>query len=213
MQETISTVTTAATSYDLTTLDVVRDELGITDNAKNATLQRYITAASLMAAQYCNRVFPAETITDKVLRRRDSWPRLLPTGAQVLQLERWPLVSVTSVTEDGTVLVAGTDFTPVGAPGQLIRLDSNGNARSWCVFPLTVVYVAGYDPIPSDVEDAVIRMVTRRYLSKGRDPNLKQQNIPGVLEQSWWIATGSESGNMSPDISDILNNYRVPVVA
>lgn len=213
MQETISTVTTAATSYDLTTLDVVRDELGITDNAKNATLQRYITAASLMAAQYCNRVFPAETITDKVLRRRESWPRLLPTGAQVLQLERWPLVSVTSVTEDGTALVAGTDFTPVGSAGQLIRLDSNGNARSWCIFPLTVVYVAGYDPIPSDVEDAVIRMVTRRYLSKGRDPNLKQQNIPGVLEQSWWIATGSESGNMSPDISDILNNYRVPVVA
>jgi len=210
--ETILTVTTPATSYDLATLDVVKDELGISDNSKNAILQRYITAASQMAAQYCNRVFPAETITERVLARRETWPRLLPAGVQSLQLQRWPLVSVTSVTEDGTALAQGTDFAIVVDAGQLIRLDTNGNARSWHIFPLTIVYQAGFEEIPRDVEDALIRMVTRRYVSKGRDPNLKQQTIPGVLEQSWWIATGNESGNMSPDIADILDNYRVPVI-
>jgi hypothetical protein len=210
--EFISTVTTAAASYDLVTLDVVKDELGISDNSKNTTLQRYITAASAMVAQYCNRVFPVETLTDEIWAARDPWPRIINGGLPSLQLSRWPLVSVTSVTENGVALVQDTDFAVAAAAGQLIRLDVNGYPRKWPIYPLVVVYRAGFDPIPVDVEDAVCRMVTRRYASKGRDPNLKQQNIPGVLEQSWWIATGSDSGNMSPDISDILDNYRVPVL-
>ena len=35
--ESIVTVTTAATSYDLVTLEIVKDELGLTDNSKNTT--------------------------------------------------------------------------------------------------------------------------------------------------------------------------------
>jgi hypothetical protein len=29
---------------------------------------------------------------------------------------------------------------------------------------------------------------------------LKQQNVPGIREQSWWIATGTGSGNMDPSV-------------
>jgi hypothetical protein len=210
--QNISTVTTAAASYDLVTLDIVKDELGITDNSKNSVLQRYITSASAMAAQYCNRVFPAETLQDEIWAARDPWPRIIPGGLPSLQLARWPIVSVTSVTENGVALVQDTDFTISAAAGQLIRLDVNGYPRMWPIYPLVVVYVAGFATIPVDVQDAVTRMVTRRYASKGRDPNLRQQSIPGVLEQNWWIATGTDSGNMSPDISDILNNYRIPVL-
>src|SRR4051812_39928519 len=119
--EFISTVTTAAASYDLVTLDVVKDELGISDNSKNTTLQRYITAASAMVAQYCNRVFPVETLTDEIWAARDPWPRIINGGLPSLQLSRWPLVSVTSVTENGVALVQDTDFAVAAAAGQLIR--------------------------------------------------------------------------------------------
>jgi hypothetical protein len=212
--ETIVTVTTAAATYDLVDLADVKDELGITDGSKNALLGRYISSASASASQFCNRVFPAETMTEQFWAQRDRRPQhMIPAGLQILQVSRWPIQSVTSVTENGIVLVKDTDFKIDAVNGQLIRLDLNGYPRPWPACPLVVVYVGGFSEIPVDVQDAVIRMVTSRYARKGRDPNLKQRNIPGVIEQSWWIATGNEAGNMSPDIADILENYRVPVVA
>lgn len=211
--ERIVTVTEAAGTYDLVDLSVIKDELGVTDNSKNALLQRYLTSASAMIAQYCNRVFLAETMTEEFWNQRDRHRRLILDTMQDLQVSRWPIQSVTSVTENGTVLVQDTDFKIDADNGQLLRLNSDGNPMHWRVYPVIVVYVGGFEDIPVDVQDAAVRMVTRRYASKGRDPNLKQQNIPGVLEQSWWIATGTEAGNMDPSITDILDNYRVPVVA
>jgi hypothetical protein len=166
-----------------------------------------------MVSQYCNRVFPAETITEQFWAQRDRSPRIIPGGVSNLQLARWPIQSVTSVTENGIVLVQDIDFKIDSANGQLIRLDINGYPKLWPVYPIVVVYVGGFSEIPVDVQDAVVRMVSRRYAARGRDPNLRQENIPGVIERSWWISTGTDSGNMSPDISDILDNYRVPVVA
>jgi hypothetical protein len=150
--------------------------------------------------------------------RDQIWPasQLTPVAAtfETLQLSRWPEVSIVSFTEDGTALVEGTDYVIEKDVGQAIRLDAqSGRRRHWNATPKVVQYTAGYSAIPSEVEDAVIRMVTRRFRAKGRDPNLRQQSIPGVLEQSWWIATGSDSGNLTPDIVDLLDNYRAPVIA
>jgi hypothetical protein len=211
--EVISVVTTPASTYDLAALSDIKDELGIKDNSNNAILQRYLTSASAMVAQYCNRVFPAETLTETFWAQRDLWPRVILGGVQDLQLSRWPIQSVTSVTENGIALVQDTDFKINAANGQLVRLDVNGYPKSWPLYPIVVVYVGGFDKMPTDVQDAVIRMVTKRYVAKGRDPSLKQESIPGVREVQYWIATGADSGNMTPDITDILDNYRIPVMA
>lgn len=208
----ISIVTEAASTYDLVTLAIVKDELNITDNSKNSTLQRYLTSASAMISQYCNRIFPAETVSDSFFLQTSGGARLVRGNVSNLQLSKWPIQSVTSVTENGVVLVEDVDFSIIPDKGQLLRLDANGYPRLWPIFPIVVVYVGGFTTIPVDVQDAAIRMVTRRYASKGRDPNLKQQNVPGVIEQQWWIATGEEAGNMDPSITDILDNYRVPVL-
>jgi hypothetical protein len=207
----ILTVTTAAKSYDLTELSDVKDELGVKDGASDTVLKRYISSASLAAMQYCNRTFSVETLSEQFLP--DYWNRLVRGGVKPLQLSRWPLIAVVSVTENAVVLVAGTDYLVDATNGQLTRLDSNAYPCLWRPLPLTVVYSAGYATIPLDVEDAIIRMVTRRFSAKGRDPNLKQESVVGILERQWWIATGAESGNLSPDISDVLDNYRVPLTA
>lgn len=211
--ELITTVMTAAESYDLTTLAIVKDELSIKDGASNTILQRYLTSASAAATQYCNRVFQAETIKDEFWAQRDRSPRVVTSRIELLQLSRWPIVSVTSVTENAVALVDGTDFRVDYANGQLIRLGTNGYPRHWPVYPIAVVYVGGYATIPTDVADAVIRMVRGRWNARGRDPMTRQIAIPGVIEQQFWVPTGADGGNMPPDVSDILDNYRVPIVA
>lgn len=219
MQATIiTTVVTPADSYALTSRDAVKAELGITDGSVDALLDRYVAGASAAAAQYCNRVFQVEAVSDAIWPAQDPHPWMLSGSFETLQLSRWPVVAVTSVTENGTALVQDTDFRIDAAAGRLFRLDGMGNVMRWNALPKIVAYSAGYQGqggfggVPPDVEDAVIRMVTTRYAARGRDRSLKQENIPGVIERSWWISTGSDAGNLTPDITDLLDNYRVPVV-
>ncbi len=209
----ITTVITAAASYDLTTLAVVKDELGITDGSQDGALRRYISSASAAASQYCNRKFQAETVKDEFWPDRDPYQYQLPGGAGQLQLTRWPVGSVASVTENGDPLTDAADYRVDPDNGSILRLDGSLYPTNWKAWPLSVQYVGGFATIPDDVADAVVRMVVRRYSVKGRDPNLKQLSVPGVIEQSWWIGTGGDAGNLSPDISDVLDNYRTPVVA
>jgi hypothetical protein len=209
----ITTLVSAASSYDLTTLAVVKDELSISDASRDASLKRYITSASAAAAQYCNRRFQVETVKDEFWPDRDFYSSPLPGGVRVIQLSRWPITSAVVVLENGLTLVDGTDYRVDAENGQLIRLDANLYPRSWHAFPISAQYSAGFTDIPVEVEDAVVRMVTKRFSAKGRDSTLKAEDIPGVASRQFWIATGEDAGNMTPDISDVLDNYRVPVVA
>jgi uncharacterized phiE125 gp8 family phage protein len=207
MMQSIVTVTSAASSYDLTTLANVKAELGITDGASDAVLRRYITSASLAAAHYCNRVFAVETVSELALPGNCyNW-----TKSEVLQLSRFPLVTVTSVTEDTTLLTVDDDYLVNSSNGQLIRVSDDVTSQ-W-LLGVTVVYSSGYATTPADLEDAVIRMVTQRYSAKGRDSALRSEEIPGVRSATYWIATGNEAGNITPDVQDILEKYRSPVVA
>lgn len=210
--QVISSIVTPAKTYDLTTVDVVKNELGITDNKSNAKLQRYVTSASAAAAKFCNRKFAVETIQDQFWAQRDKFPRIIGGGMDVLQFTRFPIVSLTSVVENSVTLVENTDFTRDAEKGQLIRLDSNGYPRHWPIYPVVAIYVGGYATIPTDIADAVVRMVRARWNARS-DPYLKEENIPGVREAQWWIPTGADAGNMPPDVEDILNNYRVPEFA
>jgi hypothetical protein len=210
MMHSIVTVTSAASSYDLTTLANVKAELSITDGASDTVLRRYITSASKAAAHYCNRVFAVETVSEQFLpgHRYHVWGQ----HHARLQLARFPLITVTSVTEDEDLLTVIPTISSIASNGQLTRMNSGLPSR-WLELGITVVYSSGYATTPADLEDAVIRMVTQRYSAKGRDASLRQENIPGVREATYWIATGEEAGNMTPDVADILDHYRAVVVA
>jgi hypothetical protein len=213
MMSSILTVTTAASSYDLTTLANVKDELSVTDGTSDAVLRRYISSASTAAQSFCNRVFALETVSEAFFPETPAQRRLSYAPVGPLQLTRWPLVTVTSVTEDGTLLVVGDDYVVDYTTGQLTRVDDDGLVLAWPRVLITVVYSAGYATTPSDLEDAVIRMVTQRYSAKGRDGMVRQEAIPGLIERQYWVATGADAGNITPDVGDILDRYRVNVVA
>jgi hypothetical protein len=208
----ISTVVTPASSYDLVGWEAARDEIGVIGSTDTATVKRYVSSASAAIVQYCNRVLVAETVKDELWPRRDAAPWLIPGGVSPVQLSRWP-ASVTTVIENAVTLVDGADFRTDPAKGQIHRLDGNGYPCRWRALAISVQFVGGFATVPADVQDVTIRMVRNRWNAKDRDPSLVSEDIPGVRNARWWVATGNDAGNMPPDISDVLNNYRVPVIA
>lgn len=204
---TIPTVLEAASSYDLTTLDVVKEELGIGDGKSDAVLRRYLSWASAALSRECGRVFAAETVQDQIWPDQDQSP-----GSKILSLSRYPLISVVSITDGESALDQDTDFVIDREAGHLLRM-SGGLLACWSSAPKVVQFRAGFVEIPGDLQDAVTRMTRNRFRAKGRDSYLMSENIPGVRDSRWWIATGNEAGNVPPDIADLIDSYRVPIFA
>lgn len=321
----VTTVFTPASTYDLTTLDVVKDELSVVTNSDDARLKRYLSMSSAAVTDYCNRVFPAETIKDEFWPARDPAPRIIPGGPDVLKLSRWPIIGSPStagiapplaavpvavaggalaaatayvrisyvtaagetaasdevalnaaannlvqvpspvldqgplatgwnvyaankqgaetkqnaapiaigtawtqaasgfiagsavpnyalVVENAIPLAEGVDFRVDYTRGQLSRLDGTPYPKSWNALPIVTIYPAGFAVIPSQIVDATLRMVRARSLAKNRDPFLRSEVVTGVREAQYWIPAGEDGGNMSLDVTDLLDNFRVPVV-
>lgn len=288
----ITNVLVAAATYDLVDLDTVKDELNITstDTSKDDFLSRAITQVSAAVANYCNRVFPVETVKDifdeQGFHASYGFGRYhggYSTGASArLQLSRWPVVggspvtlAAPSETDAGNVLpFASTDGVTVGQPVShlsipvgttvaslvtnvsvtlsvpltapifagdavtfglsVIRTNSYASPESaeiitsdnfrinasdgqvlWLNRHLggysaltTVVYQAGYQTIPADLTDAVLRAVTGRFAARGRDPLLREQNQPILGQQTYWIGTSpGQRGGFTGEIADILDTY------
>lgn len=203
MIESILTVTSAANVFDLTTVADVKSDLGITGSTYDTILARYVTESSVDLASACNRVFARETLSE--LFR-------LAADRPSLQLRRWPVSSITSVTVDGTGL-ASTDYEVDAESGLLWRL--NGDCRiDWPGGKVVVVYVAGYDlagsvstNAPKDLQKAARAIVKAQYLSRGRDPLVKSESVPGVYDVAYWVG-GLPGGEAWPaDIKAVLNRY------
>lgn len=113
-------------------------------------------------------------------------------------------------------LTYGQDYTVDATLGQLIRLDSfTGTQVTWEAYPTTVHYQAGFATIPNDLVDAVLQMVTARFYARGRDPNVVERTQAQAIgtERFWVGGTPGQKGAFPPQIWDLLDNYRVPVVA
>lgn len=131
----------------------------------------------------------------------------LNTGVQVVQ---------TLTVGQTQTLVYGTDFTIDREMGWLLRLDKfTGVTVKWEAIPVTVQYQAGYSPIPADLVDACLRLVTARFRARGRDPTLVERSQGGTLGvERYWVGTASgQAGAFAPEILGLIENYRVPVSA
>ena len=164
-----------------------------------------------------NQPIVVETISDQIWPRRDGIPWAVQPDLNTLQLSRWPVVSVASVTETvagvATALVAGTDYLLDAALGRLYRLDQNGAPKRWTVEPVAVVYQAGWAAVPLDIVSAVADLVKIKWLGQTRDPMIREENIAGVQQTSYWFGAGPSSTNgIPPNIADQLDNYRMPVI-
>lgn len=210
-------VVTPANSYNLVDLATLKTLLNITNTDTDDYFDIVIPQASGIASAYCNNPFVVETIQSSYWPTRDGWPWVVSNGVAPLQLIRWPAVSVTSVVETiagvPTTLTAGTDYIVDLAKGQITRLDRNGYPRSWHANPIVVNFTAGYVTIPPNVFSAVVNIIKSMLYARTRDPNLRSENIEGVLESAWFFGAGPDSSEGLPtSITGLLDNYRMPVV-
>jgi hypothetical protein len=214
MQEPIVTVLNHASSYDLVDLATVKDELNITNTSSDTKLQRWITSNSKRFANVCGRVFPEENVSEVFRQNYAGW--CAPgAGGSGLVLTRRPVTNVSSVTEDTSVLTTD-DYEVDYSAGMLYRLA--GGARSyWRGRSITVVYSAGFYPIPEDVQQAILTLMAHKWASQGRDPLLRSFSIENVGAEAYWVplAAGS-AADLPPDlqpVADTIAYYRQMVIA
>lgn len=212
----------AVASNALVTLTTVLDELGLTSDGgtQDARLERYINSASAAIASYCNRVFQYEAgIVEKVAGY----------GSPRLYLSRTPILSISSITLDGSTLNS-SDYELDDSAQYLYREDGwiwTASVQS-AVRPqkipftedkdFTVTYTGGYitqqqdddavgtRTLPYDIEDAALQMVTDRWRSQGRDRSIKAEKLgdASITYGSW---------ELSPEVVSVLKNYKRPVSA
>lgn len=190
------TVITPSIATDLTVIQRVKDELGISDTTDDDILSDMITRASSAIARETRRVFGIETVLET----------LDGSGSRLLGLSRHPIVEVTEVTEDGTVI---TDYLIEDADaGALYRANGwgrSGGLRMWgteayssgYILPgyqdqrYSVTYQAGYvlpsesgPTLPGAVEQACIETVKAWYMGRDSDPAVSSVQV-GQLRVSY----------------------------
>lgn len=205
----IVTVTNAATSIDLTDLETVKTEFGITGDDEDDQLSQWIAQASAIAASYCQRVFVQETVRETFRPEYNGgW---CATYRDFLPLTRTPISSITSVSEDGSS-VSSSEYEYDTEKGHLYRLSSSGDVYQWTFSSsIVVVYVAGYaaDDVPADLERAVILMIKDLRADQSRDPNLIEKEIEGVARYRWWAPSEAKTA-MPVEISGLLDPFVRP---
>ena len=200
MKPYITTVVNPAATRDLVTLADVREQLSIraTDTANDVWLAKVISRASAQAEGFCNRIFVQQDY-------QDLFGSMSSDAGTPLMLGQAP-VDVTLVTVDGTDLEA-TAFIADASPGLLYNTIA---PRQWISSDsITVQYTGGFDPVPDDVQQAVIELCVMEFRSRGRDPMLRERETPGLGRETFWIGPmpGVVGSQLPGDIAALLSGY------
>lgn len=217
----------ALTDQALCQLADVKTELGITVSTFDTTLERMIEAISQQIANYCRR-------TLHYTRTADESEDLAGFNESNLTVSRAPIVSITSITLDGSTIDSDAYEISDADAGLIYREDGWVWTASFIIttaperYPgsedkdYTVAYRGGYVTanqvvldntltrnLPYDLEDAAIRMVAMRYLGQGRDLALASEKIGQAAETYRAGASTSGSAAGIPDETRaILDRYR-----
>lgn len=193
----------------LSTLAALKSELGITGSGSDTRLSRLLRQASDRIATFCDRNFERRTLAE-----------LFTPAPLTIQLSAWPVVGDITVTDNGTVLDEDA-YELVIAQGLLSRSSLYGvGYGSPCGYrwwgSITVAYTGGYilpadedSDLPGDIERACLDLAIRYYHGAGRDPTLRSETVPGVIEQSWSAIDNLPMlGGLPADIADALWAHR-----
>ena len=203
----IATVTTAPDYTALTTLDRVKLELDIESTDTDAILTAKINEASSDIESHLTRDLPRAGLTETF------WGD--PFCAEYLMLARWPVAEITSVTVDD-VEVDAAEYRLDDATGLLYRLDASGYpcVWTWCK-DIVVVYAGGYlmpedtsPTLPASLEGAAVELVASYWLSRGRDPRVRSESIPGLGEVAYWVGAVGSAGDLPPSVVSKISPFR-----
>lgn len=196
-------VTTAAGDPNLLSVEEMRAAVGVTGSGSDAALLILNGRVSRAIAAHC-RVASAGIAVPTL--RQETLTETFRTGMsrEKLLLSRRPIVSVTSVVEDGETLT-GAEYEIDAASGILLRLE-NDEPACWSWSKIVVVYVAGWATVPDDLKLAASKLASEIYTVGTRDPNLKRIKTDGVDEVEYWIGPATDP-LVSQEIDALLSPY------
>lgn len=121
----LTTLVTAPTASNLTSLANIKDDLDIPDpdTSNDKRLARYIAEESASISNYCNRIFGLATWQDEFRPQRGIWGEGVRAANNPLKLTRFPLaVNLISFTGNthSSALVDGLSAVAGLAAGQLV---------------------------------------------------------------------------------------------
>jgi hypothetical protein len=202
MRPLFTTIVTPAADRTLVTLADLREQLRIkpNDTANDAWLTKVIGRTSLQAERFCNRVFVQQGYSDTFRGAATA------EMGEPLILSQAPVDPATfTITIDGAALV-GTDYGLDQFAGLVYRISEP--MRWISTTSLIVAYTAGYDPVPDDVQQAVLDLCTMDNSGRGRDPMLRATESPGLGRQEFWVGGLPGGATIPQDIAGLLNPYR-----
>lgn len=178
---------------DLTSLDMVKAWLGLTDPAQtedDALLARLISASSQYVKGWCNRDFAVQPYIEV----RDG------TGGNRMALAQAPISSVASLFINGRSIPAGDATSTPGYYLTAHMLALNGYCFGRGSGNVVITYTAGMAVIPDDLEQACIELVGLRFRDKDRI---------GVVSKGMAGETTAFSQKDVPDpVRVVLDSYK-----
>lgn len=210
----ILNIVTPASSRNLTTTVAVKAELGITDSASDAIIDRFVAAASRAAAKQCNGELVLESVSEQFRAYPFVDAASITNVSEFIYLRRTPLVTVGAVIEDGATLAAGVDFETDMARGRMTRLSSD-IAVAWSFQKLTVAYTGGYvlgTTLEPDIERAVIEIVRDMWFSSqsGTGQDIRGEELAGVGKIEYYASSAKGTSSLPQLAIDLLAPYQRP---
>jgi hypothetical protein len=200
MSLSVFSVTTPATETSLLSIQELRDASGVEGNSRDATLLLLGRSASMSIARWCN--VRDDGVNPPTLLRETCSETFRWSSCGPLSLSRWPVSSIVSVSIDGSSV--DSSMYEVWTRNFFYLIDDEQS--DWPSGRIVVSYVAGYQNPPSDLKLAASKLVTSLFSETGRDPSLRRESIPGVIDQEFWVAPSSDP-LMSREIMDLMSPY------
>lgn len=191
-----------------TTLQRVKDEMGITDSLQDARIIALIAESSARMDAYCGRAFEQKTVTENVAGY----------GTSFLTIAYTPLISITSIALNEEVIPVA-DYAIHDSNAGIIWGNWQNTAQQRQTIGMAqyqsqhkksyqVTYVGGYAIIPADIERACIEVVRSAVNGTGKDSNITQESVNGV----YGVTYGSVTVSSMAHVDDTLRKYRVVVI-
>ena len=202
MKPLFTIVVAPAVDRTLVTLADLREQLRVkpNDTAADAWMTKVIARCSRQAERYCNRIFVQQTYSDTFRGGASA------DSGEPLILSQAPIDPTTlTITLDAAAPLPA-DYGLDQYAGLAYRLTQ---PMLWTsTTSLLVQYTAGWNPIPDDVQQAVLDLCVGENSGRGRDPMLRATESPGLGRQEYWVGGLPGGATIPQDIAGLLNPYR-----
>jgi hypothetical protein len=185
----VLTVLSAATNTKLTTLETVKEELGITHMDSDIKLLRIIQEASDAVFRFCDRMFALQSYRETIRGYGGNTITLSVTPVKIVTSvlsSNSPVLDYTLEDPDAGFLYrqAGWEWTAVVGWG-LERYFRPGSEAPSFVVEYQAGYVmpgdAGIPSLPKDIERACIDTVRAWHNLGRRDPTIQQKRVGDLV--------------------------------